>query len=57
MSRFPFEAAGRLSIRELAGAYAYGADRRDTKGQMAPFTRDTHSLVCMDAKSPGAAPR
>jgi hypothetical protein len=38
----PGEAADRLALRELAEAYAYSADRRDAKGQMALFTGDTH---------------
>jgi len=37
------EAADRLAIRELVEAYAHCADRRDSKGQMALFTADTHS--------------
>ena len=45
------EAADRLAIRELVDAYAYCADRRDAKGQMALFTPDTHFVVYMDAKS------
>src|SRR5579862_6564092 len=48
----PEEAADRLAIRELVEAYAYCADRRDAKGQMALFTDDTHFVVYMDAKSP-----
>jgi hypothetical protein len=32
------EMADRLAIRELVDAYAYCADRRDAKGQMALFT-------------------
>lgn len=43
--------ADRLAIRELVDAYAYCADRRDTTGQMALFTPDTHFVVYMDAKS------
>jgi hypothetical protein len=46
----PEEAADRLAIRELVEAYAYCADRRDAKGQMALFTADTHFVVYMDAK-------
>ena len=46
----PAEAADRLAIRELVEAYAYCADRRDAKGQMALFTPDTHFVVYMDAK-------
>lgn len=48
----PEEAADRLAIRELVEAYAYCADRRDAKGQMALFTPDTHFVVYMDAKDP-----
>ncbi len=45
------EAADRLAIRELVGAYAHCADRRDCEGQMALFTEDTRFLVFMDAKA------
>jgi hypothetical protein len=45
------EAADRLAIRELVDAYSHCADRRDAKGQMALFTKDTHFVVYMDAKS------
>ena len=48
----PEEAADRLAIRELVEAYAHCADRRDTKGQMALFTTDTHFVVYMNAKEP-----
>jgi hypothetical protein len=48
----PNEAADRLAIRELVEAYAYCADRRDAKGQMALFTPDTHFVVYMNAKDP-----
>jgi hypothetical protein len=48
----PKEAADRLAIRELVEAYAHCADRRDAKGQMAIFTKDTHFVVFMDAKDP-----
>jgi hypothetical protein len=48
----PGEAADRLAIRELVEAYAYCADRRDAKGQMALFTADTHFVVYMNAKDP-----
>jgi hypothetical protein len=48
----PEEAADRLAIRELIAAYAYCADRRDAKGQMALFTADTHFVVHMNAKDP-----
>jgi hypothetical protein len=46
------EAADRLAIRELVEAYAYCADRRDAKGQMALFTPDTRFAVYMDVKNP-----
>ena len=45
------EAADRLEIRELVDAYAHCADRRDAKGQMSLFTKDTHFIVFMDARS------
>lgn len=45
----PQETADRLAIRELVDAYAHCADRRDAKGQMALFTKDTRFLVFMDA--------
>jgi hypothetical protein len=45
------EMEDRNSIRELVDAYAYCADTRDAKGQMALFTEDTHFVVFMDAKS------
>lgn len=45
------EAADRLEIRELLDAYAKCADRRDAKEQMSLFTKDTHFVVFMDAKS------
>jgi hypothetical protein len=48
----PEEAADRLAIRELVEAYAYCADRRDAKGQMALFMADAHFVVYMDAKDP-----
>lgn len=48
----PEEAADRLAIRELIEAYAYCADRRDAKGQMALFTADTHFVVYLNAKDP-----
>ena len=48
----PNEAADRLAICELVEAYAHCADRRDTKGQMALFTADTHFVVYMNAKDP-----
>ena len=46
----PSEAADRLAIRELIEAYAHCADRREAKGQMSPFTPDTHFVVFMNAK-------
>jgi ketosteroid isomerase-like protein len=46
------EVADRLSIRELVEAYAHCADRRDAKGQMALFTKDTHFVVYLNAKDP-----
>jgi len=48
----PAEAADRLAIRELVEAYAHCADRRDAKGQMALFTKNTHFVVFMNAKDP-----
>ena len=48
----PSDAADRLAIRELVEAYAYCADRRDAKGQMALFTPNTHFVVYMNAKDP-----
>ena len=48
----PSEAADRLAIRELVEAYAYCADRRDSRGQMSLFTPDAHFVVYMDAKNP-----
>src|SRR6201996_3708431 len=48
----PSEAADRLAIRELVEAYAHCADRRDAKGQMALFTKETHFVVYMNAKDP-----
>ena len=48
----PGEAADRLAIRELVEAYAHCADRRDAKGQMALFTKDTHFVVYISAKDP-----
>jgi SnoaL-like domain len=35
------EAADRLAIREFVEGYAHCADRRDAKGQMSLFTKDT----------------
>ena len=48
----PAEATDRLAIRELVEAYAHCADRRDAKGQMSLFTKDTHFVVYMNAKDP-----
>jgi len=48
----PSEAADRLAIRELVEAYAHYADRRDAKGPMALFAKDTHFVVYMNAKDP-----
>jgi SnoaL-like domain len=48
----PEEAADRLAIREVVEAYAYCADRRDARGQMALFTVDTRFVVYMNAKDP-----
>ncbi len=45
------EFTDRLKIRELVDAYAHCADRRDVKGQMSLFTKDTHFVVFMDARS------
>ena len=44
----PTEQADRLAIRELVDAYAHFADRRDSEGQKALFTEDTHFVVYMD---------
>jgi SnoaL-like domain len=46
------QVADRLAIRELVDAYAYCADRRNARGQMALFTEDTDFLVYMDSHSP-----
>lgn len=51
----PEEAADRLAIRELVEAYAHCADRRDARGQMSLFTRDTHFVVYMNARDPKPA--
>ena len=45
------EAADRLKIRELVDGYSHCADRRDAKGQLALFTKNTHFVVFMDARS------
>jgi ketosteroid isomerase-like protein len=47
----PQEAADRLAIRELVDAYARCADRRDARGQMDLFTKDTRFLVFYDLTS------
>jgi ketosteroid isomerase-like protein len=52
VSLSPTEAADRLAIRELVEAYAYCADRRDARGQMALFTPDAHFVVYLNAKDP-----
>lgn len=52
VSILPEEAADRVAIRELVEAYAYCADRRDAKGQMALFTPNTHFVVYLNAKDP-----
>jgi hypothetical protein len=41
------ELADRLAIRQLVDAYARCADRRDSEGQKALFTQDTHFVVYM----------
>ena len=46
------QTADRLAIRELIDQYAFCADTRDAKGQMALFTEDTKFVVFMDAKTP-----
>src|SRR4029078_11565099 len=46
----PTEVADRLAIRELFDAYADCADRRDSEGQKAIFTEDTHILVYMEGE-------
>jgi hypothetical protein len=48
----PEEAGDRLAISELVEAYAHCADRREAKGQMSPFTADTHFVAFMNAKDP-----
>ena len=45
------QTADRLAIRELIDQYAYCADTRDAKGQMALFTQDTKFEVYYDPKS------
>jgi hypothetical protein len=44
------EQADRLAIRELVDAYAHCADTRDSEGQKALFTEDTHFVVYMDGQ-------
>jgi SnoaL-like domain len=46
----PTEQADRLAIRELVDAYAHCADRRDSDGQKALSTEDTHFVVYMDGQ-------
>ena len=46
----PAEAADRAAIRELFDAYAHCADRRDSQGQKALFTEDTHFVVYLDGE-------
>jgi hypothetical protein len=46
----PTEAADRVAIRELFDAYAHCADRRDSEGQKALFTEDTHFVVYMNGE-------
>jgi hypothetical protein len=46
------ENADRLGIRELIESYATYANRRDEKGQMAPFTADAHFVVYMGVQDP-----
>jgi hypothetical protein len=48
----PGQLADRLGIRELVDAYAYCADRRDARGQVALFTEDVEFQVYMDTGSP-----
>jgi ketosteroid isomerase-like protein len=43
------QAADRQAIRNLVDQYAYCADTRDAKGQMALFTEDTRFIVFLDA--------
>ncbi len=45
------QTADRLAIRELIDQYAFCADTRDARGQMALFTEDTNFVVFMDAKA------
>lgn len=45
------QTADRLAVRELIDQYAFCADTRDTKGQMALFTEDTKFEVYYDPKS------
>ena len=47
----PEEAADRLAMRELVDAYAYCADRRDAKGQMAT-TNSKNALIGVFAVIP-----
>ena len=45
------DADDRLAIRSLVDGYAFCADTRDAKGQMALFTQDTRFEVYYDQKS------
>jgi hypothetical protein len=47
----PEEAADRLAIRELIGAYTHCTVRRDAGGQKAYFTPATHFVIHADARS------
>jgi hypothetical protein len=49
----PAEAADRLAIRELPGAYAHCAGRRDGEGQKALFTTGTRFAVYMSGPDTG----
>jgi len=44
------DAADRLALRELVDAYARCADRRNTEGQLALFTRDARYAVYLDGQ-------
>src|ERR1700745_113909 len=46
----PAEGADRLPLRDLFGAYAHCAARRDAEGQKALFTDDTVFAVYMDGE-------
>ena len=45
------DADDRLAIRSLVDGYAFYADTRDAKGQIALFTQDTRFEVFYDSKS------